>query len=176
LADDLSKALGKMNSLKDARSPLDELSKRTQEISSPLEKAMATFKNPLDGIDTHLLRQVTMPSIVDDFRMPELPPMKSIWKIQSELFMEGLQKQVQELERGLKSDEELLMTCWHGHEKFQVLSIGMPSHNVVALRCVDAEGNQVQFTGHMHSVTFSFMVHKTQPPAKRNKIGFSIPD
>jgi len=52
----------------------------------------------------------------------------------------------------------------------------MPSENVVAPRCVDANGNQVQLTGHMHSVTFSFMVRKIQPPAKRNKMGFSMLD
>lgn len=167
-----------MNTLKAALSPLDELSKRMQEISSPLEKAMAAFKSPLEGMNTNLFGNINvvprMP--VDDFVMPKLPPMKSIWKIQAELFMDGLQKQVKELERGLQSDEELSMTCWHGHERFQVLSISMPSQNVVALCCVDDEGNHVQLTGHMNSVTFSFRIHKIQPPAKRNNIGFVIPD
>jgi hypothetical protein len=176
LADDLRKALNDIDkySLKEVISPLDELSKRMQEITSPIEKVMAAYKNPLEGIDARL-GAMRMPAI-DDFRMPKLPPMKSMWQVQAELFMEGLQQQVQDLERGLKSDEELLMTCWHGHEKLQVLSISMPSKNVVALRCMDADGNQVQVTGHMHSVTFSFMVRKAQPPTKRNKIGFSMLD
>jgi hypothetical protein len=67
------------------------------------------------------------------------------------------------------------MTCWHGNEKLQVISVSMPSHNVVALHCVDADGNKMQITGHMSAVTFSFMVYKVKPPAKPTKIGFSMP-
>jgi hypothetical protein len=136
------------------------------------------LKKQFDSLSTEALRNIAYPPALIDpmsFRMPELPKMKSMWEVQAELFMEGLQNQAQELETSLKPDEELVMTCWHGNEKFHVLSVSMPSQNVVALRCVDAEGNQIQMTGHMHAVTFSFMVCKTQPPAERNKIGFAMP-
>jgi hypothetical protein len=88
--------------------------------------------------------------------------------------MEGLQAQARSFEAALKPNEQLVMVCWHGNEKLQVLSVGMPSNNVVALKCRDAEGNLVQVTGHMNSVTFSFQVVATAAPEKRKKIGFEF--
>ena len=94
---------------------------------------------------------------------------------QAEIYMEGLKAQVAEIEASLKADQELVMICWQGQEKMQVMSVSMPSHNVVALRCSDSEGAIIQVTGHMNSITFSFRVVTTIAPAKRNKIGFEMP-
>ena len=89
--------------------------------------------------------------------------------------MEGLKAQVEQLEAGLEQNQELAMICWHGHEKFQVLSVSMPSQNVVALNCRDTEGDVTQITGHMNSVTFSFRVVTAKEEVKRNRIGFQMP-
>jgi len=107
-----------------------------------------------------------------NFKMPAIP---SIWETQAKLFMEGLKAQVEQLEASLKADQELVMICWHGHEKFQVLSVSMPSKNVVALNCRDAEGDVTQVTGHMNSVTFSFRIVTAKEPSKRRPIGFEMP-
>jgi hypothetical protein len=155
------------------KSPLDNLG--INSVLKELESATSSFKNPLDGIGRQELFEAARYMEPMNYRMPQMPIIKSAWETQAELFMEGLRKQVHSLEKSLKADEELVMTCWHGHEKFQVLSVSMPSQNVVALHCVDAEDNHSQITGHMNAVTFSFKVCKIQPPAKPKKIGFSMP-
>ncbi len=109
------------------------------------------------------------------FRMPDLPRIKTALEVHAEHYMEGVQAQARELEQSLKADEELVMMCWHGHEQLRVLFVSMPSENVVALRCVDANGDQTQITGHMSAITFSFTIRKIKPPAKRNRIGFEMP-
>lgn len=100
---------------------------------------------------------------------------RAIGEPEAELYIEGLKAQVRQMEASLKSDQQLLMYCWHGHERFQVLSVSMPSNNVVALHCSDADGNAIQVTGHMNSITFSFRVHTASPPVKRKPIGFEMP-
>jgi len=114
-----------------------------------------------------------MPSL--DMSVPEMPRFPSFWEVQAELFMDGLKDQVNTLEESLSDDQELVMTCWHGPEHLQVLQVSMPSRNVVALHCIDAQGNQAQVTGHMNAVTFSFRVVTVSPPAKPRKIGFCMP-
>ena len=94
---------------------------------------------------------------------------------QASLFMAGLQAQAKRLEENLKEDQELLMFCWHGHEKMRVLEISMPSHNVVALHCLDGENRETHVTGHMNSVNFSFVVLTIVPPKIRIPIGFNMP-
>jgi hypothetical protein len=152
------------------------------ETVSDISKALddlkkASLKSQLDGLSTEVMKNMSY-GLVDpmSFRMPKLPEMKSVWEIQSELYMKGLRDQARSFESSLKPDEELVMTCWHGHEKLQVLYVSMPSENVVALHCLDTDGNHVQITGHMNAVTFSFMVYKIEPPARPNKIGFSMPE
>jgi hypothetical protein len=108
-------------------------------------------------------------------RMPTIPKIINIWDTQAKLFMEGLKSQVEELEANLKPNQELVMTCWHGHEQFQVLSVSMPSKNVVALNCRDSEGDVSQVTGHMNSVTFSFRIVTAKEPVQRRRIGFDLP-
>ena len=67
------------------------------------------------------------------------------------------------------------MICWHGHEKFEVLSVCMPSQNVVALNCRDSEGDETQVTGHMNSVTYSFRVVIAKESVQHRLIGFDMP-
>jgi hypothetical protein len=95
---------------------------------------------------------------------------------QSSEFMEGLKAHAKRLEESLQEDQELLMYCWHGHEKMRVLEISMPSHNVVALHCINADNCQVHITGHMNSVNFSFLIHTIVPPEVRTPIGFNMPN
>jgi hypothetical protein len=127
-------------------------------------------------LDAPPIGGLTMPELyspsMTSFKMPVIP---SIWETQAKLFMEGLKAQVKELEASLKPNQELAMICWHGHEKFQVLSVSMPSKNVVALNCRDAEGDVTQVTGHMNSVTFSFRIITAKEPSKRRPIGFEMP-
>jgi len=112
-----------------------------------------------------------------DLMPPETRTMqvRSPYEVQAEVYMNGLKAQVAELEASLATNQELIMVCWHGNENFQVLSVSMPSNNVVALHCRDGEGEVIQLTGHMNSITFSFRVVATDAPAKRTKIGFEMP-
>lgn len=119
-----------------------------------------------------------IPGAADGLRaLPDFTTLKlrNNWETQAEMFMEGLKAQVEEFEAMLKPNQALVMICWHGHEKFEVLSISMPSHNVVALNCRDAEGEITQVTGHMNSVTFSFRILTAKEPVQRRKIGFEMP-
>jgi hypothetical protein len=138
----------------------------------------------MDDIFKQLTANISIPEIVSpssqyeamNDRMLELvSQIKSPWEQQAEIYMEGLRKQVRDRESSLKTDEALAMICVQGNEKFQVLSISMPSENVVALHCVDGDGDTVQLTGHMHAVTFSFRVKKTTVPIPRRPIGFDMP-
>lgn len=85
-------------------------------------------------------------------------------KRQADEFMKGLRRQAEELEEGLATDQEVQMYCFDGYQGMQVLEISMPSNNVVALRCIDADGNPTHLTQHMHSVRFTFVVHTLVPP------------
>jgi hypothetical protein len=89
--------------------------------------------------------------------------------------MDGLKAQVAELEASLAANQELIMGCWHGSEQLQVISVSMPSKNVVALRCIDSEGDVTQITGHMHSITFSFRIVTAKEPVTHRSIGFETP-
>jgi hypothetical protein len=93
----------------------------------------------------------------------------------AEHFMQGLQAQANELSKGLKDNQQLLMYCYHGYEKLRVLSINMPSMNVVAMHCVDADDRETHVTGHLHAVTFSFVIDTLVPPEVRKPIGFNMP-
>lgn len=106
---------------------------------------------------------------------PKLMPVPYEQRQASE-FMEGLKAHAKRLEESLQENQELLMYCWHGHEKMRVLEISMPSHNVVALHCINADNCQVHITGHMNSVNFSFLIHTVVPPEVRTRIGFNMPN
>lgn len=93
----------------------------------------------------------------------------------AEEFMEGLRQHADSLAGVLRENQELQMFCYHGYEKLRVLEIAMPSENVVALRCLDANEEETHVTGHMHSVTFSFLVHTIVPPEVKRPIGFRMP-
>lgn len=111
------------------------------------------------------------------YTIPKLPRPRipSMWETQAKLYMQGLKAQHDELLESLKDDEQLSMICWHGHEKLEVISISMPSNNVVAMHCVDEKGTIIQVTGHMNSLNFSFRVNRIEPPAVRKPIGFEMP-
>jgi hypothetical protein len=90
-------------------------------------------------------------------------------------FMEGLKAEADRLGSGLRENQQVLMYCYHGLEKLLVRSISMPSPNVVSMHCVDADDRDTHVTGHMHAVTFSFVVHTIVPPEVRRPIGFNMP-
>jgi hypothetical protein len=93
----------------------------------------------------------------------------------AETFMEGLRAQAERLSKGLRDNEQVFMYCCHGIEKLQVLEISMPSSNVVSMCCLDAEKRSTYVTGHMHAITFSFVIETIVPPAERTPIGFNMP-
>jgi hypothetical protein len=90
-------------------------------------------------------------------------------------FIDGLRTQVARRSADLKENQEVAMYCWHGHEHLRVISISMPSHNVVAMHCVDANDCPTDVTGHIHSISFSIKVHTIVPPATKTPIGFEMP-
>jgi hypothetical protein len=91
---------------------------------------------------------------------------------QADEFMKGLKKHARLLETSLNENQELHMYCSNG---YRVLHISMPSHNVVAMHCLDHDGNETHVTGHMNSVTFEFVIHTLVPPETRRPIGFNMP-
>jgi len=93
----------------------------------------------------------------------------------AESFMEGLRDHADRLQSGLREDQELHMLCYHGPERLRVLEISMPSENVVSLRCLNADGDEAHVTGHMHAVTFSYVIHAVVPPEVKRPIGFRMP-
>ena len=111
-------------------------------------------------------------------RIPDLPNLKIIQpeEREAEMYMAGLKAQVRSLESNLAPNQQLYMTCWHGEERFQVLKVSMPSHNVVALQCLDQDGEITQVTGHMKSVTFSFRILTAKELVEPRKIGFEMPN
>jgi hypothetical protein len=115
---------------------------------------------------------------VPKLRMPDITNLKLIHPEQREadLYMEGLKAQVKQLEANLAPNQQLYMTCWHGHEKFEVLNVRMPSHNVVALQCIDEDGEITQVTGHMGAITFSFRVVTSKELVEPRRIGFEMPN
>ncbi len=117
-------------------------------------------------------REIDYAALSSRMTMPRIP---SMWETQAELYMEGLKTQHDELSKTLKDNEQLVMICWHGHDKLQVISISMPSDNVVAMRCIDETSATIQVTGHMNALTFSFRIHTIIPPAVRKPIGFEMP-
>ena len=93
----------------------------------------------------------------------------------AERFMEGLKSQVDQLSKGLKENQQLLMYCYHGVEKLRVLAINMPNVSVVSMRCIDADGRENYVTGHLHAVTFSFVIENIVPSEVRRPVGFTMP-
>jgi hypothetical protein len=146
-----------------------DIERRVAEIDRH-ESARRMFRYQDDSVARvadEYLRSVVSPG-------PILPRINE-WQEQAELYMEGLMEQVREREAALEADQELSMVCWQGQEQFWVQSVSMPSHNVVALHCVDSSGATIQLTGHMHAITFSFRVHEIEAPFTPKKIGFDLP-
>jgi hypothetical protein len=104
-----------------------------------------------------------------------MPLPRAIGEQEAEIFMKGLLNQVRDIELTLQANQELIMICWHCDERLQVLSVSMPSNNVVALHCRNAEGTAIQVTGHMNAITFSFQIVTMTAPVERIKIGFDMP-
>jgi hypothetical protein len=134
---------------------------------------MARKKNEELGLRPFDFLSMLEGNKLDYSKMPAIRP-QPFGAGEAELYMEGLKKQVRQMEGSLKSDQQLAMYCWHGNEKLQVRSVSMPSNNVVSLHCTDAEGNTIQVTGHMNSITFSFCIHTATAPVERKLIGFKM--
>jgi hypothetical protein len=152
------------------------VAKQLERYSRSMEEAQESRGERLGA----LMRTAMSPLSIAGYSTPALDYISKFRPVppeerQAEVFMEGLQRQTRELEENLKENQELLMFCCHGFQRMQVLEISMPSHNVVSMRCVDGEGNETHVTGHMHSVTFSYMIHTLVPPQVRIPIGFNMP-
>jgi len=46
---------------------------------------------------------------------------------------------------------------------------------VVSMRCIDADGRENYVTGHLHAVTFSFVIENIVPSEVRRPVGFTMP-
>jgi hypothetical protein len=128
---------------------------RISELATPSVSALSAMSMP------------TLPSAAYRFRHPE--------ERAADCFMEGLRQCAEDLENGLQENQELQMFCYHGPEKLRVLEVSMPSENVVSLQCLNLDGEETHVTGHMHSVTFSYLIHTIVPPEVKRPIGFTMP-
>lgn len=148
-------------------------------LTDELEKVGRTGL-PRDPFEAHGLgAQLARLSEPMALRMPDLSA--ATLQIQrpeeraAESFMEGLRQHAENLESGLQENQELQMFCYHGPENLRVLEVSMPSENVVSLRCLNSDDEETHVTGHMHSVTFSFLIHTIVPPEVKRSIGFRMP-
>jgi hypothetical protein len=147
-------------------------------VKDELQKAVTTFgsmsREAQDNLGTQLARlsAPVMPS------MHEFVPEMRIQRPEERAansFMHGLRQHAQRLASGLRENQELQMYCYHGPENLRVLEISMPSENVVSLQCLNSNDEELHVTGHMHSVTFSYLVHTIVPPEVKRPIGFNMP-
>jgi hypothetical protein len=159
-------------SLKDE---LEKMGRQQEEWAKAGRMGLTSDPFEAHGLGAELAR-LTEPVAL---RMPDLSP--ATLRIQrpeeraAESFMEGLRQRAESLESGLQENQEIQMFCYHGPENLRVLEVSMPSENVVSLRCLNADGEEAHVTGHMHSVTFSFLIHTIVPPEVKRPIGFNMP-
>ena len=148
-------------------------------LRDELEKAGRGFVGLSRDAQENLGAQLARLSEPVALRMPALSP--ATLRIHrpeeraAESFMEGLRQYAESLENGLQDNQELQMFCYHGPESLRVLEVSMPSENVVSLKCLNSYGEETHVTGHMHSVTFSYLIHTIIPPEVKRPIGFRIP-
>ena len=82
---------------------------------------------------------------------------------------------IRQKQEGLKEDQQLLVYCVSGGERFQVLQIKLPNHFTVILEGVDGEGNPVSRIATMNNIEITSKVVTVAPPAKPYRIGFITP-
>jgi len=126
-------------------------------------------------VSPSFLRSIARPQ--DQLRdyVDSLPEPVDVERDRAERFMQGLKAQHDDVIKRLRDDQLLIMYCYHGPERLIVLSIHMPSSNVVSMKCLDDKDQEICVTCHLHAVTFSFVSQTVAPPVVRTPIGFRIP-
>ncbi len=80
--------------------------------------------------------------------------------------------QVQAMQKALKDDEDLVVTCAAGGETLRVLEFFTPSPRVVVLKGLDASRNLVRVVSPVESLQLVCKVVKLPPSGKPTRIGF----
>lgn len=104
-------------------------------------------------------------------RMPSLQ-LPDNYKL-ADTFYEQLRRNVEELQKKLKKNEQLLIYHYIcATEAILVTSIGFQNPYMIVLHGVDAMGNECCVLSHMLSVQLALRVVKLDTKAKQKRIGF----
>lgn len=142
---------------------VDEAYRHIREMQDRLSPLVHEYALP-GGITW--LSTLTMPS--------DILPVNSEER-QADFYRDDFSRTVREIEDGLQANEELVIFCNVGLEKFRVLKITMNSHNFLRLECSGCEeGSTVFLSGHINTLTLQFVVLPIVPPQVRRPIGFHM--
>jgi hypothetical protein len=83
--------------------------------------------------------------------------------------------QVQAMQKALREDEELAVSCHAAGETIRVFEFFMPSPLVIVIKGIDAARNLTRVVSHAEALQLVCKVVKVQPPARPSRIGFVVP-
>lgn len=83
--------------------------------------------------------------------------------------------QIQAMQKALKDEEELVVTCATGGETVRVFEFFVPSPQVLVLKGVDAARNLTRVVVHVEGLQLVCKVARVQPNAKPARINFISP-
>jgi hypothetical protein len=83
--------------------------------------------------------------------------------------------QLQAMQKALKEDEELLISCAAGGEIVRVLEFFVPAPRVVVLKGLDAARNIVRVVSPIEALQLVSKVVKVPPGGKPTRTGFIFP-
>lgn len=83
--------------------------------------------------------------------------------------------QLQAMQKALKDDQELVVTCQAGDETVRVLECFMPTSQVLVLSGLDREKNTTRIIAPVETVQLVCKIARVQPPAKPARIAFVAP-
>ena len=83
--------------------------------------------------------------------------------------------QIQQMQKALKDDQELVVLYNAGSETIRVFEIIVPSQNIFVLSGIDPQKNTTRVIVPVVSAQLVCKVAKVLPPAKPTKVGIIIP-
>ena len=136
-----------------------------------------TVKTAIESATSRSWEQRIMESLRPDFSRFDamMKQIKPIAQQRSEGFHSTIKRQIQELQKSLAPDKELLIYHHTGLEIIRILHIATPDWETVVLTGVDENGNPSKVIASIHSVQFVCKVVDV-PPQQKRIVGFSAPE
>jgi prephenate dehydratase len=118
-----------------------------------------------------ITRQLAQQAIGNAMKEPAAPA-KAAGPAAGENACATILGQVQAMQKALKDDEELVVTCHAGAESVRVMEFFAPTARVLVATGTDAEKNVTRVVSHVEAVQLVCKVMKSAKPAR---IGFVAP-